>query len=282
MADMIGSTAIVQRPPHLSRAWQSPWSPRPPAQPTRGIPARTDHRADTLEPPPSPTPVWPIAIPKPPRRGRIPRPPIPRLPLSVRQRLCGGRSLFFIGLMLVRLGMVTFEAVRKTHDLYQGLVGGTIFVLAVIIASPERRLRAPAIGLFTALFWSYALAGSLEAPTLTTWWALMLVGIVAASLENLYSHTTHQIERRQHQPRSASLDALRQQAVALQLVNVLLVVAPVAYVLALDAELYGIAGHPLLELIPLAISLPPVVGVGVYAMYALRRVVTLHAEPDEA
>lgn len=279
---MIGGSTTTQRPASARTPRQHALRQRPRFMPTRALPVEDSHRTGTTIPTPSPTPVWPITIPKPPRRSRIPRPPLPRLPLTIRQRLCGGRSLFFIGLMLVRLGMVTFEAIRKTHDLYQGLVGGVMFVLAVIIASPERKLRAPAIGLFTALFWSYALAGSLEAPTLTTWWALLLVGVVAASIENLYTHAALQLGRRQREPRVDSLNALRQHAVSLQVVNVLLVVAPVVYVLALDAELYGLAGRPLLELIPLAISLPPVVGVGVYAMYAMRRVITLHAEPDEA
>jgi hypothetical protein len=184
--------------------------------------------------------------------------------------------------MLLRLGMVTQEAVRKTHDVHQAIVGGTIFVLAVLIASPDRRVRAPAVGMFTALFWTYALAGSLETPTLTTWPALLVIGFLAASIENLYSHTARRIERLQQRAQTSGIAALRRQAILLQLANVALGLAPIAYVLVLDAGLYGVMGHSLLELIPLAISLPPLVGIAIHAIYATRRVVTLHAEPDDA
>lgn len=211
-----------------------------------------------------------------PTRRRIPRPPLPRLPLSLRQRFCGQRSIFFICLMLLRLGMVTAEAIRTTHSPRQAIVGGLIFVLAVVIASPVRRLRATAVGLFTALFWSYALASpaSLDAPTLGNWPLLLVIGFCAASVENVYSHATRRIETTERH-RTAELARLRARAVEMQTISVMLVVFPVAFVLALDAGLYGVTSHSLTELIPLALSLPPVVGVGVYAMFAIRRVRSL-------
>src|SRR5262245_25321848 len=81
--------------------------------------------------------------PPPPWRSRIPHPPITRIRVSLRELLFGQRSLIFIGLMLARLLWVVIQSVRSVRDLRYAVVGSSIFMMAVLIASRHTKVRAP-------------------------------------------------------------------------------------------------------------------------------------------
>lgn len=215
------------------------------------------------------------------RRRRIPRPPIPRVPLSMWQRLVGRRSLFFIGLMLMRVAWVCLDTVRKVREPWFAVIGGAIFVMSVVIASPDRRVRAPAVGILCALIWSYALSGdaTLDSPALRGWPVLIVVAILAATVELAYSHVARLLHPPDGEPASPSAHQLSWAVVALQTIGAWLFVAPVAFVVLSDAVTYGLGNHGIFELVPLAVSLPPVVGVVVYLAFVIRRLRELHTVP---
>jgi hypothetical protein len=253
------------------------WPPTPgrSAYRQRPRPRTNPYDAPTLVHATLPTP------PAPRHRRRIPRPPIPRLPLSIRERLVGRRSLFFIGLMLMRAVWLCLDTVRTVREPQFAVIGGAIFVMAVVIASPDRRVRAPAVGILCALIWSYALSGgeTLDSPALRGWPILIVVAILAATVELAYSHIARLLYPREGELRSPAAHQLSWAVVALQTIGAWLFVAPVAFVVLEAMVRYGLGNRALFELVPLAVSLPPVVGVGVYLVFVIRRLRELHTMP---
>jgi hypothetical protein len=235
---------------------------------------------DHSPPPPYQQPISP----QPARHHRIPRPPIPRLPLSIRHWLVGRRSLFFIGLMLMRVIWVCLDTVRKVRDPRFAVIGGAIFLMSLVIASPDRRLRAPAVGVLCGLIWTYALSGTytLDTPAFRGWPVLLAVVLLAGCVELAYSHVARLLHPAQDVAASATTHQLAWAAVALQTIGGWLFVGPVAFVVLSDAVNYGLGNHQLFDLVPLAVSLPPVVGVVVYLSFVIRRLRDLHADPLEA
>jgi hypothetical protein len=187
--------------------------------------------------------------------------------------LIGQRSLVFIGLMLARLLWVVIQSVRSARDLRYAVVGGGIFVMAVLIASRHTRVRAPAIGALCGLVWSYALAdqASLGFPNLDHWLAILTVSAVAMLLEIAYTHLDPRLHRVARQREGSSLDGFTLAALGVQVAELLLFLAPIAFIAGM-----ALANEPAntvlpWDLVPFAFSLPPVVGVGVYVIYVLRR-----------
>ncbi|MGE3272319.1 MAG: hypothetical protein AB7P40_26460 [Chloroflexota bacterium] len=220
---------------------------------------------------------------RPPQHRRIPRPPIPRLPLSLRQRLCGRRSLFFIGLMLLRVIWVSLDTIRKVRDPSQAVIAGGIFVLALVIASPERHLRAPAVGVMCALIWSYALSGAetLDTPALQGWPILVLLALVAGSVELAFSYVARLIEAHHEATETPAAPWISWAMIALQTIGAWLFVMPIAFVALLDLTTYGLGGHAVFDLVPMAVSLPPVVGVGIYMGFIIKRMRSIGLEPHQ-
>jgi hypothetical protein len=211
--------------------------------------------------------------PPPPWRSRLPRPPITRIRVSIRELLCGQRSLLFIGLMLARLLWVVIQSIRNVRDLRYALVGGGIFVMAVLIASRHTRVRAPAIGALCGLVWAYALTdqASVGSPTLEAWPAIVEVSAVAMLLEVAYTHLDPRLHRVARPPGGMTVDGFMMVALGIQVAELLMCVAPIVFIGAMALANEPTTTHLPWDLVPFAFSLPPVVGVGVYALYVLRR-----------
>src|SRR5215212_2880210 len=170
--------------------------------------SRTSHSASGTTPRRVAQPDVLLIPPPPPWRSRIPHPPITRIRVSLRELLFGQRSLVFIGLMLARLLWVVIQSVRSVRDLRYAVVGGGIFVMAVLIASRHTRVRAPAIGALCGLVWSYALAdqASLGFPNLDHWLAILAVSAVAMLLEIAYTHLDPRLHQVVVPRRGTSMD----------------------------------------------------------------------------
>jgi len=227
-----------------------------------------------------------LIIPKPPSVARphmrIPRPP---LPLSIRERLTGQRSIVFIGLMVLRLAFTIVQGVESAKDLRYAAIGASIYFMAIFIASPDRRLRAPSIGIMCGLIWSYALVDpdALTLPGLQSWPLFLMMVVLAGLVELAFSHAQEQA----HAETARVDQALRKQHTLLagvcQAVAILLFVVPVAVICLIAARTYGVSSTALPDelktLVPIAFSLPPVVGMVVYTSFALRRLRTLRLRP---
>jgi hypothetical protein len=180
----------------------------------------------------------------------------------------------FIAMMVLRLGWSVFQGIRTPSELRYAVLGAGIYFMAIFIASPYRRLRVPAIGLFCGLIWAYALVDAAEltsaAPDL--WQAFLVMGVLAALIEMAYTHFDRRVNDLARSLLQAPALWLTDFALVIQLVATLLFVMPVAIIIIVGAHVYGVEGSPIYQLVPLAVSLPPVVGLVVYAVIGIRRV----------
>ena len=214
-----------------------------------------------------------LVIPPPPIRSRIPRPPMTRIRVSIREFLCGQRSLLFIGLMLLRLLWVVVQSLRTVRDLRVALIGGGIFVMAVLIASRHCRVRAPAMGILCSLVWAYALVdpATLGSPTLDAWPAIAVAGAMAALLEVAYTHLDPRLHHAPGAARRPTIDGFTLVALGIQVSATLLFLGPLAFIAGMALANEPATGSLPWDLVPFAFSLPPVVGVVVYGVFVLRR-----------
>jgi hypothetical protein len=213
-------------------------------------------------------------VPRPPLfSSRIPRPPLTRLRVSLRELLCGQRSTIFIGLMMARLIWVVLQSVRTMRDVHAAIVGGSIFIMAVMIASPYCRFRAPAFGILCGLIWSYALADpSVEGtPALQHWPLVLWIGVLAAIIETVYAHLDPRLSVAPGAFRSRNIRTYTRVALLVHTLGALLFLVPVAIIGAVELSAFDLATHPIWELVPLGLSLPPVVGSGIYGIFIIRR-----------
>lgn len=245
--------------------YRRPAPPRVPA-PRPTVPARRDVR------PWPPRPVSPLPRPssQPPR---IPKPPISRLGQSIRERLFGQQSIIFIVMMSIRIIWTGFQGIRSASDLRYTALALSIYFMAIFIASPYRRLRVPAIGLFCGLIWAYALVDAAEltsaAPDL--WEAFVVMGVLAALIELAYSHMDQRVNALARSLSPGPASWLTDFALVILIVATLLFVMPVAIIVIVAVHVYGVDGSPLYKLVLVAYSLPPLVGLIAYGQFAIRR-----------
>lgn len=272
---------------------RDPWQSRPPSgtpqSPPPGQSPPSPPRHGRYAPPPPPQqqmpPVRPVVglpIPAPPAfRGGLPAPPLRALRMSVRELLAGTRSPIFIGLMLMRMIFVVVQTFWLARSPVYAAIGAGIFVMAILIASPKKRLRAPAMGIFCALIWSYALAdrGSLGTPALQYWPLLAVIGLLAGLTEWAYGHVDPSLyfsSMSELDPPSVNFMYV---AVALQAFSALLFVVPIATVAVLSVMNFSNGEHELYELVPFAASVPPFAGLVIYSIYVARRLRRLASMP---
>jgi hypothetical protein len=226
-----------------------------------------------------------IPMPKPPSRAaRYPHPPIPRLYMSLRERLVGQRSLIFVGAMLLRLVWFMTQSVRTAQDLRYEAVGGAVMLMAVMVASSDRRLRTLATGSLCALVWSYAVAdpSNLGSPDFRHWPVLLVIGAVAASVELVHEAILSRLSLATRFSYGRRTVTLSRCAVALHAISVLLFVAPLTVIGLMIAATHALSSSPPLEIVALVVSLPPLVGVGVYTIFMVRRLRSLPLAPIRA
>jgi hypothetical protein len=187
--------------------------------------------------------------------------------------LCGERSILFVGMMLLRVIWVVVQTVRSARDFRYAVIGAGIFLAAIAIASPNRRLRVGAVGVMCALTWSYALASpeTLGSPELGWWPVLLLIGAVAAGVELTYSCVDQMLEASCYGLFQVSTALLTLVALLLQAVATLIFVAPMLILSLKSVLTYGGSDLSLVDLVPLIASLPPVAGEVIYATFMLRR-----------
>jgi hypothetical protein len=176
-------------------------------------------------------------------------------------------------MMLARIVWVVVQTVRNSREPGHAVVGATIFVAAVVISSPNRRLRVGAVGIMCALTWSYALAGpaTLGAPELKAWPLLFVIGALAAGVELASSCVDGMLETSSRGLFQVSTALLTLVALFLQLAATAIFVAPMLLLSLESAITFGVTDVSPVSLVPVIASLPPVVGVGVYAIFVLRR-----------
>src|SRR4051812_39135535 len=95
-----------------------------------------DHPTVLVPPAPLAAVRKPVHVPP-----HMPGPPTPKLKRTVRQHVFGQRSILFIGIMLVRMIWLIAQGIRDGKDLRFAAAGAGIYVMALLIASPARRLR---------------------------------------------------------------------------------------------------------------------------------------------
>jgi len=197
--------------------------------------------------------------------------------MSLREWLCGHRSVFFLAIMLARLTWVVFQTVEYTHAFDYALIGGSIFVKAVLIASPDGRLRAPAVGILCGLIWSYALTdpASIGSPRLSFWPELLTLAAAATLIEIWHGNVESQLAVAMRDDSHARAARLGHLAAGLQIVSAALFLSPLAVIGVTGAFEYGVSVHSLIDAARIAFSLPPVVGTVVYALLVVRRARTL-------
>jgi hypothetical protein len=255
----------------------------PRADGTRPRPHTVNSHISSRDPSEHPTvfvPAAPIVLAKKPHHTppHIPGPPIPKLRWTFRQLVFGQRSVLFIGVMLVRMIWLIIQGVRDGTDLRFAAAGAGIYVMALVIASPARRLRAVAVGVMCGLIWTYALVDptSLGSPALASWPAVFPIAVLAVIVEIIFTDTIR-AHRGRFGGRSGVLAAgLPRPAITLQVVGVVLFMVPVM-VMCVSAWLtYGINSEPLPDLVLVSVSLPPLIGMIGYVSYVLRRLRSLH------
>ena len=203
---------------------------------------------------------------------RIPKPPS-SLPRSIRERLVGHQSIVFIAMMVFRLGWSVFQGVRTPSELRYAVLGAGIYFMAIFIASPYRRLRVPAMGLFCGLIWAYALvdAADLTSAAPESWQAFPVMVILAGLIEVAYTHMADRVNQLARSLSAGPASWMTDFALVILIVATLLFVIPVGIIIVVGVHTYGVDGSPLYQLVPIAVSLPPVVGLVVYAMFAVKR-----------
>ncbi|MFN8634984.1 MAG: hypothetical protein U0893_28710 [Chloroflexota bacterium] len=231
---------------------------------------------------PTARPVVGLPIPAPPAfRGGLPAPPLRALRLSFRELLAGTRSPIFIGLMLMRMIFVIVQTIWLARSPIYAVIGAGIFMTAILISSPKKRLRAPAMGIFCAFIWSYALAdrGSLGTPALQYWPLLVVIGLLAGLTEWVYGHVDPSLyftSVSELDPPSVNFVYV---AVALQAFSALLFVVPIFTVAVLSIMNFTNGEHELYELVPFAASVPTFAGLVIYSIFVMRRLRALAKAP---
>jgi hypothetical protein len=153
------------------------------------------------------------------------------------------------------------------------VVGGGIFVMAVIIASPYCRFRAPAFGILCGLIWSYALADPSGGgtPALQNWPLLLAIVVLATLLEAVYAHLDPRLSVAPRVFHSPVVRKYTRVALLVHVLGALLFLVPVVMIGTVELATFDLATQPLWELVPLGLSLPPVVGAGIYGIFIVRR-----------
>src|SRR5215212_11109790 len=217
-------------------------------------------------------PVRPQVVPP-----QLPAPPLPRRPHTLRERVVGQTSMVVISLMLVRLIWHVVHGLWDGRDIRFAAVGAGIYVMALLISSPARRLRSTAVGVMCGLVWSYALVdpSQLGTPALAAWPAVFPIGVLAVLVEIIFTDVIR-AHRGRFGGHAGSLAAgLPRPAIALQVLGILLFVVPVLVMCVTGGLAYGFGSEHLTELADVSISLPPLTGTISYITWVWRRLRTL-------
>jgi len=238
-------------------------------------PGAFDEKPTRLVPPPQlAAPVRPQFIPHQPAG-----PVVPKRQLSVRERLVGQTSIIVISLMAIRLIWLVIHGLIDGKDIRFAAVGASIYVMALLISSPARRLRSTAVGVMCGLVWSYALVDptQLGTPALAAWPAVFPIGVLAVLVEIIFTDMIR-AHRGRFGGHAGSLAAgLPRPAIALQVFGVLLFVVPVVVMCVTGGMTYGVGEEQLTALVILSVSLPPLTGLISYVTWVRRRLLTLRA-----
>jgi hypothetical protein len=229
---------------------------------------------------------------------QAPRPPlvappassIPGFRMTLRKRLLGQRGPLFLAVMVARLAWIGFQGVRLASGLPDVAIGAAIYIMCVLIASVDRRVRAAATGILCGLIWSYALAdpATPDSPTLEFWPTLLGIGIGAALVEIAYIHVGRRINAEVARSRTsnkaprqtqARLDGLAQVGMGLLIAGALLFIAPIVVISVQGVIYHAASGPSLLQVIPVMFSLPPLVGVVIYMIFLFKRLRALTSIP---
>ena len=224
-------------------------------------------------------PVRPQLVPPP-----LPAPPVPTRQHTLRERLVGQTSMVVIGLMLVRLSWHVVHGLWDGRDIRFAAVGASIYIMALLISSPARRLRSTAVGVMCGLVWSYALVdqSQLGMPALAAWPAVFPIGVLAVLVEIIFTDMVR-AHRGRFGGHAGSLAAgLPRPAIALQVLGVLLFAVPVLVMCVTGGLAYGFGSEQLTELAVVSISLPPLTGTISYITWVWRRLRTLRPKTVRA
>jgi len=186
--------------------------------------------------------------------------------------------MLFIGIMLARMLWILIQSFRDGKDLRFAAAGAGIYVMAMVIASPARRLRSTAVGVMCGLIWSYAFVDpdALGTPAIAAWPAVFPIGVLAVLIEIIFTDVIR-AHRGRFGGRAGTLAAgLPRPAVALQALGVVLFIVPVVVMCVEGTLAYGLDSEPLSDLVLVWVSLPPLIGAIVYVSYVLRRLRSLH------
>ncbi|MCC6176242.1 MAG: hypothetical protein IT305_13125 [Chloroflexi bacterium] len=207
-------------------------------------------------------------------KPRLPHPPIPAPTLTIRRLLVGYRSWLFVGVMLLRLIWLIVEGTRTAQAPADLVVGGGIYLMAILIASPDRRVRAAALGVLCSLSWAYALTDAGEAPSasLPLWLLLLVPGALAAFAEMAYGRVTRRYATVRHALSPTEATRLIQTAMGLLAIGLLAAGMPVAIIGEYGARTNGLSGTGLIHLASFAFSQPPLIGGAIAAILGLKRI----------
>jgi len=189
-----------------------------------------------------------------------------------------------ISLMLVRLIWHVVHGLWDGRDIRFAAVGASIYIMALLISSPARRLRSTAVGVMCGLVWSYALVdqSQLGMPALAAWPAVFPIGVLAVLVEIIFTDVIR-AHRGRFGGHAGSLAAgLPRPAIVLQVLGVLLFVVPVLVMCVTGGLAYGFGSEQLTELAVVSISLPPLTGTISYITWVWRRLRTLRPKTVRA
>lgn len=204
-------------------------------------------------------------------------PAVPSRRLTVRQRLVGQTSMLVVGLMAVRLIWLVIHGLWEGTDIRFAATGAAIYVMALLISSPARRLRSTAVGVMCGLVWSYALVDSsqLGTPRLAAWPAVFPIGVMAVLVEIIFTDVIRAHRGRYGGHAGSLASGLPRPAIVLQAFGVLLFVMPVVVMCVTGGLTFGIGSEQLTGLVILSISLPPLTGMISYVTWVHRRLRSL-------
>src|SRR5262249_55732474 len=162
-------------------------------------------------------------------------------------------------------------------DLRFAAAGAGIYVMALLIASPARRLRSTAVGVMCGLIWSYALVdpSQLGTPALRAWPAVFPIGVLAVLGEIIFTDVIQAHRGKFGGPAGSLAAGLPGPAIVLQVFGVLLFVVPIVVMCVTGTLAYGFDSEPLTDLVIVSISLPPLIGMIVYVSWVMRRLRSL-------
>jgi hypothetical protein len=204
--------------------------------------------------------------------------------LTLRQQLMGQRSVIFIAIMLMRMLWLVTQGIVNGTDLRFAAAGAGIYMMALLIASPARRLRSTAVGVMCGLIWSYAFVdpSQLGTPALKAWPAVFPIGVLAVLVEVIFTDIIR-AHRGRFGGQSGRLAAgLPGAAIGLQVFTVVLFIIPIVVMCVQGTLAYGFDSEPLTDLVIVSISLPPLIGMFIYIGFVLRRLRSLAPKPVKA